>query len=261
MQAASLGAAGLAAAGAVATRPAQAAEATAQEPKKIMVLLGSGYRDSNTGKVVDAFKQGAEEAGHQVDVFFLTDMNIGTCRGCGYCRQEGNGTCIQDDDMTQIYDAFDACDMIVYASPMRYFMFTGVLKNAIERFYAKATKGTTPRPHEAHEYYPKKDALLIMCSYAEQSWYDYSWVKNYWEVACVDFWLFNNKGTLFCDNCGGSSYDGDDRHVEDSGHLEEAYELGKTIYGTVDNYELGREVYTNEEFIDYDDAMAVTPEA
>lgn len=218
---------------------ASEAQPEAQQPKKIMVLLGSGQRDGNTGKLVDSFASGATDAGHEVTIFHLADMEINTCLGCGHCRQ-GDGTCVFDDDMSQIYDAYRESDMIVYASPVRYWMFNGVLKTTIERFYSLAYESegeyaadskyrTSQYPHDVHELYGTKDAALLLTS-ADNGWYTYTWTKQYWETCLVNFFSYNNKGVLLADACGEFGFGGSKKHIEDTGHLEEAYEFGYNIY-------------------------------
>ena len=103
---------------------------------KVMVLNGSARRQGNTAAMVAAFKQGAEEAGHDVSVFEVANMQIAGCRGCEYCHTEGAGACVQHDDMQAIYDVWDEMDVLVLASPVYYGSITGQLACAIHRTYA-----------------------------------------------------------------------------------------------------------------------------
>ena len=91
---------------------------------KILVLNGSPRPSGNTAFLVDAFKKGAEEKGHQVTVVPVCQKKIAGCLACEYCHTKGNGSCIQKDDM------------IVLASPAYYHSFTGQLQCAINRIYA-----------------------------------------------------------------------------------------------------------------------------
>ena len=107
---------------------------------KITVLNGSP-RKQNTAAMVDAFCEGAKEAGHEVEVLHVGKMKIGGCMGCEYCE----GKCIQKDDMDKVMAAYLDADMIVYASPVYYFDVTAQLSAAMQRVYAigkppKATK-------------------------------------------------------------------------------------------------------------------------
>ncbi len=112
---------------------------------KIVVLNGSPRPKGNTAALIEAFKAGAESAGHQVTVLQVGTMAIGGCKGCEYCHTKGGGTCIQKDDMEKVMPAYKDCDMIVFASPIYYFDVTAQLSAATQRVYAigkpaKATK-------------------------------------------------------------------------------------------------------------------------
>ena len=111
---------------------------------KIAILNGSP-RIGNTAAMVNAFAEGAKEAGHEVDILHVGKMKIGGCLACEYCHSKGEGKCVQKDDMEKVMPAYKEADMIVYASPIYYFAMTAQLSAAIQRMYAigkpaKATK-------------------------------------------------------------------------------------------------------------------------
>ena len=103
---------------------------------KIVVLNGSPRPKGNTAALIDAFKAGAESAGHQVTVLPVGTMNIGGCKGCEYCHTKGGGTCIQKDDMAEVYPALAESDVLLLASPVYYHGLTGQLQSVVSRFYA-----------------------------------------------------------------------------------------------------------------------------
>ena len=102
---------------------------------KILILNGSP-RKQNTAAMVDAFKEGAEEAGNEVCVLHVGKMKIGGCLGCEYCHGKGEGKCIQKDDMGQVIDAYQWADMLVLASPIYYSEVTSQIHAAIQRVYS-----------------------------------------------------------------------------------------------------------------------------
>lgn len=104
----------------------------------ILVLNGSPRPNGNTKQMIDAFKEGAENAGHQVDVVDVCRMKIAGCLGCEYCHSKGNGECIQKDDMQTIYELLQEAEMLVIASPIYYHGISGQLKCVIDRFYSIA---------------------------------------------------------------------------------------------------------------------------
>ena len=110
---------------------------------KITVLNGSP-RKENTSAMVDAFVEGAQEAGHEVEILQVGKMKISGCMGCEYCHTKGEGQCIQKDDLEKIMPAYKEADMIVFASPIYYFAMTAQMEAAIQRVYCigKPTKAT-----------------------------------------------------------------------------------------------------------------------
>ena len=102
----------------------------------ILVLNGSPRPKANTKAHVEAFKEGAEAKGHSVRVFNVGSMKINGCIGCEYCHTKGDGACVQKDDMQEIYPYLAKADMVVIASPIYYWGFTGQMMSLITRFYA-----------------------------------------------------------------------------------------------------------------------------
>lgn len=103
---------------------------------KIIVLNGSPRPNGNTAAMVAAFKEGALEKGHEVEVFNTAQMKINGCLACEYCHTKGEGKCIQQDDMQKVYPVLAEAEMIVLASPVYYHTFSGQLLCAINRIYA-----------------------------------------------------------------------------------------------------------------------------
>lgn len=111
---------------------------------KIAIFQGSPKK-GNTAALTQAFKEGAEAAGHEVEEYHVGRMKIAGCLGCEYCHTKGNGECIQKDDLEKIMPAYLEADMIVFASPIYYFTMSAQIEAAIQRVYcigkpAKATK-------------------------------------------------------------------------------------------------------------------------
>ena len=117
---------------------------------KIVVLNGSPHKEGNTTAMVSAFEKGAVSAGHEVAVLPVGTMKIAPCLGCEYCHGAGEGQCVQKDDMGLVNDAIADADMIVFASPVHYWGFSGQMQSVICRFY----------PTE----FPKADKFALLLS-------------------------------------------------------------------------------------------------
>ena len=102
---------------------------------KIAILNGSP-RKENTAAMIEAFREGAEEAGHEVEVLHVGKMKINGCLACEYCHTKGEGKCIQKDDMEKVIGAYKWADMLVLASPIYYSEMTSQLHAAIQRMYS-----------------------------------------------------------------------------------------------------------------------------
>ena len=103
---------------------------------KIAVLNGSPRPKGNTAALIDAFREGAESRGHEVTVLPVGTMKIAGCKGCEYCHTKGGGTCVQKDDMAQVYPALAEAELLVLASPVYYFGLTGQMESVISPFYS-----------------------------------------------------------------------------------------------------------------------------
>lgn len=102
----------------------------------ILVLNGSPRTDGNTSAMVAAFVEGAGENGHNITVVPVCQKNIAGCLACEHCHTVGDGKCVQNDDMQEIYPVLDEAEMIVLASPIYYHSITGQLQCAVNRIYA-----------------------------------------------------------------------------------------------------------------------------
>ena len=102
---------------------------------KILVLNGSPTPNGNTVALVNSFKEGAESKGHEVNVIDVAHKKVNGCMACNLCKRN-NGQCVQKDDMQEIYPLIQDADMIVFASPIYYFIMSAQLESVIHRFYA-----------------------------------------------------------------------------------------------------------------------------
>lgn len=98
----------------------------------ILVLNGSPH----TVAMVEAFVLGAKENNQSITVIPVCKKKIAGCLACEYCHNKGEGRCVQQDDMQEVYSLLEESEMIVLASPIYYHSLTGQLQCAINRIYA-----------------------------------------------------------------------------------------------------------------------------
>ena len=92
---------------------------------KIVVLEGSPNKNGSTHLLADCFRQGAEEAGHSVEIIDTAHADIYPCTGCIHCGYEG--PCVQKDDVESIRKKILDADMMVFATPLYYYGMSALL--------------------------------------------------------------------------------------------------------------------------------------
>jgi multimeric flavodoxin WrbA len=75
-----------------------------------------------------------ENNGWKVKIFLLSELEIKPCNACDSCKE--TGTCIINDDMEEIYDAFRWCDAIIISSPVYFLNVSAQLLALLDRHYA-----------------------------------------------------------------------------------------------------------------------------
>jgi multimeric flavodoxin WrbA len=98
---------------------------------KVVAFLGSPRREGNTEILLKEAIKGVEKSGSSILTFVLNELDIMPCQNCGGC--DDTGTCIYEDDMSQIYDAIRTADRIILASPVFFFTVSAQAKLMIDR--------------------------------------------------------------------------------------------------------------------------------
>jgi multimeric flavodoxin WrbA len=91
-------------------------------------------RKSGTATILNHFLDGMREAGAEIDVFNLAEMEISPCKGCMACWWKTPGKCVEQDDMNLIYPKLKKADVLVLATPLYVDGMNAQLKAAVDRF-------------------------------------------------------------------------------------------------------------------------------
>ena len=161
---------------------------------KIVVLGGSPNKKGSTHILADCFRQGAEEAGHAVEMIDIAHADIHPCIGCIHCGYEG--PCVQKDDVEIIRKKILDADMLVFATPLYYYGMS-----AIQRKHMKS-------------------ALLAV------AWNSDSWTFDALEAhykTLVRYLNFKDMGMVLGYGCGTPSM------TEHSQFPQQAYNLGNCL--------------------------------
>lgn len=107
--------------------------------KNVLILSGSPRKGGNSDILCNEFARGATESGNRVEKIRVSELEIGCCRACYYCRDHG-GACILRDDMAEVLQKMIDADVIVLASPVYFYSISAQLKAVIDRTVARWTE-------------------------------------------------------------------------------------------------------------------------
>ena len=140
----------------------------------ILILQGSPRANGNTTWMADEYKKAAEAAGHLVTLVNVSKKKIAGCLACEYCHGKGNGSCIQQDDMQEIYPLMADAEVLVLAAPIYYFTLCAQIQAPIQRMYCVNAPAKV------------KKMALLMSSYSpgvyDGAKAEYRDICNYWKV-------------------------------------------------------------------------------
>jgi len=101
---------------------------------KILALMGSPRKESNTDILIDKILEGAKTKEHTSEKIYLYDNEIKPCLACYGCTK-GDLNCVQQDGMQEIYPKMDEADLILFGTPIYWFGSTGPMKNVVDRLF------------------------------------------------------------------------------------------------------------------------------
>ena len=96
--------------------------------QRIMIVVGHPQKSTLCEALGNAYKNGAERAGHEAKIFHLADMRFDPILREGYRREQ-----VLEPDLRAAYDALAACDHLVLVFPLWCGDMPALLKGFIER--------------------------------------------------------------------------------------------------------------------------------
>jgi multimeric flavodoxin WrbA len=101
---------------------------------RVLGIMGSPRRHSNTEILLDKALEGATEAGAEIEKVLISKLRISPCLEIYACFKDGN--CTIRDDMQPLYGKLVEADHIAFASPIFFYGVTGQAKALIDRCQA-----------------------------------------------------------------------------------------------------------------------------
>jgi len=148
---------------------------------KVLGLVGSPRKGSNTDLLVSAILEGAGANKHLTEKIYLYDFEIVPCVDCKACKK-GNFKCAFGDGMQTIYPKLEEADAIVFGTPLYWYGPSAKMKLLIDRL----------RPFIASKKLKGRKAFLVIhpkrvqkpatwpseCSLYLSSIWAWSWLEN-----------------------------------------------------------------------------------
>ena len=101
---------------------------------KVLGIMGSPRRQSNTEILLDRALAGAEEMGAEVEKAVASELKVSPCREIYACLKDGR--CAIKDDMQWLYEELLEADHIIFASPIFFYALTSQAKAIVDRCQA-----------------------------------------------------------------------------------------------------------------------------
>ena len=99
---------------------------------KILALIGSPRKGSNTDILVDQILGGCKANGDSGEKLYLYDYEICPCIDCRHCKK-GDYTCNLKDGMQKLYAKMQEADLILFGTPIYWYGPKGMMKLFIDR--------------------------------------------------------------------------------------------------------------------------------
>jgi NAD(P)H dehydrogenase (quinone) len=95
---------------------------------RIMIVVGHPQSSSFCGGLAEAYRDGAESAGHEVKLFALANMKFDPILRSGFRQVQP-----LEPDLQAAYECMTACDHLVFVFPLWYGDMPALMKGFIER--------------------------------------------------------------------------------------------------------------------------------
>ncbi|MCR9147429.1 MAG: flavodoxin family protein [Rhodobacteraceae bacterium] len=102
---------------------------------RLVCLLGSPRKDGNSDLLARRFCNTAKAEGAAVRTHSLRDLRFQGCMNVLFCKIGGE-RCGLDDDMLPVLADLSEADVLVIATPVYFCNMTGLMKQAMDRFFS-----------------------------------------------------------------------------------------------------------------------------
>lgn len=126
--------------------------------KKVTAFIGSPRVRGATYTATRQFLDDLQQSGDvQTEIVFLSECNLGVCRGCKMCFVRGEEHCPLKDDRDLLIEKMMGADGVVFASPNYSYQVSAVMKTYLDRlgflFHRPRFHGRTFTPIVVQGFY------------------------------------------------------------------------------------------------------------
>ncbi|MCP4110362.1 MAG: flavodoxin family protein [Desulfobacteraceae bacterium] len=187
--------------------------------RKIVIINGSPRVNGNTDAIIKSFSDGAESTDAIIKQYVLRGININDCKGCNYCYNNDN--CSIKDDMQEIHHEIQQSDLIILASPMYWWGFTGLMKTFIDRLYLYYPK------RNEHFVAGKKLIIIIPMNVNEKQHGREAYISEIEPVQMTSEYIFKRLGIEIIDIVFYPGLNAKGDAIKNREYLNNSYMLGK----------------------------------
>ena len=104
---------------------------------KVLLVNGSPKANGNTAIALNEMATAFAQQGVETELIHVGNKDIRGCTACLSCRTTGK--CVFDDLVNEVAPKFEACDGVVFASPVYYASANGTLVSFLDRLFYSTT--------------------------------------------------------------------------------------------------------------------------
>lgn len=135
---------------------------------KFAVLMGSPRPEGNTAALLRPFLEECTRMGVETQCFRLNELSLLPCRGCMACQEVPDRLgCVQEDDLSKVFEAMEDCDVMVLATPIYSWYCTPAMKALMDRAIYAGNK-YYGREKGASLLEGRRVATVVTCGYRPQ---------------------------------------------------------------------------------------------
>lgn len=137
--------------------------------KRIVAFHGSPRPAGNTGHLLRAFTQGAEESGATIETISTHGLDLKDCAGCLRCNVLKRCS-LSGDEWGRLSDAILASDVLVFASPVYFHHLPASMKRVLDRFrsFARVQITESGLEHTPYREWNKEFVLILSQGSSDQ---------------------------------------------------------------------------------------------